>query len=74
MSDKKHSKYVILDISTPLYQEDINKLIEHMKKLDGFFFMVKSAVYAVKEVEEQGDKQWLSRADVFDYSKYFNYV
>ena len=57
MSDMKYTKYVTLEIGTSLCQQDMNRLIEHLRNLEGFGFIIKSKVYTgVKIVEEQRKK------------------
>jgi hypothetical protein len=55
--DKK-IKYVTLDIATHLYQEDLNRLLDHLKKLDDFAFLIKSEVYTDARFRKNRTTNW----------------
>jgi hypothetical protein len=54
--DKK-IKYVTLDIATHLYQDDLNRLLDHLKKLDDFAFLIKSEVYTDTQIQKEQDNK-----------------
>lgn len=46
-------KYVTLEITTHIYQEDLYNLIEHLKKLDDFRFLIKCELYSDEAFERK---------------------
>jgi len=46
------TKYATLKVVIRLHQQDLNRLIEHLRRLQDFHFMVKSEVYHRSEIIE----------------------
>jgi hypothetical protein len=53
---KNKKKYVTLKVLTTLHQQDLNQLIEHLRQLQDFHFMVKSKVLYPLEIKKE-DKE-----------------
>jgi hypothetical protein len=52
----KKKKYVTLKVLTTLHQQDLNQLIEHLRQLQDFHFMVKSNILYPLEIKKEKDK------------------
>ena len=53
MEGKKNIKYVTLDITTRLRYEDLTLLINHLKMLKDFSFLLKSEIFTDSNGQEE---------------------
>jgi hypothetical protein len=52
MGDKQNVKYVTIDITTRLSHEDLTRLINHLKMLDDFSFLLRTEIFTDSNAEK----------------------
>jgi hypothetical protein len=67
MKCEQNVKYVTLDITTRLCYEGLTRLVNHLKMLDDFSFLLKSEIFTdsnAEEVEKQRSEYMMSGSDI----------
>jgi hypothetical protein len=67
MKGKQNVKYVTLDITTRLSHEDLTRLINHLKILDDFSFLLRSEIFTdsnAEKVEKRKSERMMLGSDI----------